>query len=164
MMKFNLYRVSVLAMAVASSMVGSVEIASAQSLQIPQINPDALKNPQIPQVNLTSGKIGVRIFFGQQMGGHLPDSCSKVIVKVTTSNNTVVIQQPAQEGKKLGLVCLAILKNVPVGVPIKLTAEYLDLISTPSPNYKPPIGQWSNPLTLAPNEFIVKHLLIDGKP
>ena len=91
------------------------------------------------------------------MGGHLPDSCSKVIVKVTTSKDTVVIQQPAQ-GKNFSSVCLAILENVPAGVPITLTAQYLDLISTPEPNFKPPAGQWSNPLTLAPNEYIVKHL------
>lgn len=171
-MKFNFYLVGILAMAVVSSIIGNMEVGLAQSrenpqinpdaLQNPQINPDALKNPQIP-ANLTVGKIGVRIFFGQQMGGHLPDSCSKVIVRLTTTNNTVVTQKPAQ-GKDFGSVCLAILENVPVGVPITLTAQYLDLISKPAPNYAPPVGQWNNPLTLAPNEWVVKHLVIDGKP
>jgi hypothetical protein len=56
-MKSNLYRVGVAAIAIMTSVVSSVGITEAKLQttgvnQTPRVNPDALKNPQIPQLNV----------------------------------------------------------------------------------------------------------------
>jgi hypothetical protein len=144
-------------------MAFSVQIVSAQQLQNPRINHNAIKNPELLNINLKPGQLGVRIFFGSSIGGRVPDKCSNVTVRVTNSKNKVIIEQPA-EGKDFGYYCLAALKNVPVNKPITLTAQYSDIVSTPSHTSQSPASAWNNPLTLAPGQYEIKHLLIDGKP
>jgi hypothetical protein len=111
------------------------------------------------------GTINVRVFFGKQLGSiNGPCSTIKIIAKPKNGNAIVQLASGPKLGAKGGQ-CTGSLKNVPVNVPITLTAEYADSLSSkPDDTYGPPAGKWTNPLTLKPGETVMKYLKIDGKP
>jgi hypothetical protein len=101
-MKSRIYHVGVAAIAVVSSMIGTLGIAEAKlqnaQLQEIQINSDALKNPQIPQINLAPSISGeLEIVLGKY-GGGVP-KCKDVKVYLISEEYTEEPAPPPKPGE-----------------------------------------------------------------
>jgi hypothetical protein len=100
-MKSNLYRLGVAAIAIMTSVASSVGITEAkfqpiQANQAPRVNPDALKNPQIPQLNLSpyiSGNIEIA------GGKSVNIQCKDVKVYLTSEEYTEEPAPPKKPGE-----------------------------------------------------------------
>jgi hypothetical protein len=109
--------------------------------------------------------LNVRVFFGSQIGSHLPGPCSDIKIMVTPENGQPIVQAASgPQSAAKGGQCTASFKNVPAGVPVELKAVYIDIISKPDDSHDLPAGKWTNPLTLQAGSTTMKYLIIQGKP
>ena len=140
--------------------------ATAMLLLVAIVGTQQAVNSQPPAASAAlTATLNARVFYGQQWGAKQLDApCSAIRIVATPKQGPPIAKLASgpTSGAKPGQ-CAASLK-VPANVPLVLTAEYAGFYSEPDDTYGPPMGKWTNPLTLKPGEAVMKYIKVDGKP